>query len=277
MRHPVVEARFLRRLLLSLVGLWLPVTAASQSTGGSETSAVPSPAQLLASAPHPGKWAASVTVGFKLDAGRTETRGYDLETILAYTTQRKQLLRLDVDLSRGEYGATPGADLTVVDESYVVSGTLLQGLSRQFGLLAIGSWRRDVPLGLHDKLVAEAGVGYVIQSKRLNLLIGPGIGIGRQSSSVASAPSNLVLAAIEANLTWNVTSTLVVQNALSAHYNLDDHEDRTMSFNVSGTVRIGAHSGLKLYYQYQYDRIHDPSTSSGQREIGGGVTFAFPE
>lgn len=208
--------------LLLAAGILAPNRASAQSGGGSDASMEETPAQQLASAPAPGGYEASATLGFQFKAGRTETRDYSIDALIAYRTQHGMLLRLDAEFTREEFRPAPDAELLTVENGFEASLTTLQPISDWLLITGVGSWRRDAPLDLDHRVMGQAGLAFQVASPRVEFMVGPLVGAGSQNNASSATSDGIVnLGGIQA-LTWHVTQTFVIQDYLAAHQNLDN-------------------------------------------------------
>ena len=267
----------LRAALLPLVCAVLsPAAAFGQSEGSNEASTDPTPAQQLADAPAPGAWSVASTLGFQIKDGRTDTRGYNVDLIVAHSTSGRTLLRFDGELSRAEYRPPGGSYLTVDDREYA-SFTLIRSLKDRLGLMTVGSWQRDSPVGLGHRVMARVGP-YIqlINTPRVQLMIAPLIGGGQQNNHRSGSSDGMFNLGGIQSLTWHPTNTFTVQTYFQAHQDLDEGDDYATAFNVSGTAMIASHLGLKIYYKFSAEGIHPDDRDNEQHEVGAGLSITFP-
>lgn len=240
---------------------------------------VPDPAatiDLLTSAPAAGEHAISLTIGGQLKDGRTETLGLSADGWYAYTTHRRQSLRFDIDLSRAEFRPAPGASRLVVEDNHQAALTFMHPVHERVELLARGFWRRDKPLALSYRTLAMGGVALTaLRTKSAQLVIAPVLAAGRQKSSLPEARDGIVDIGVLQTLHWRVTPTFAVQNSFDLFRDVDNGDDRSAAFEVSGTAMIAKHVGVKVSYTYTHDTVRPPSTSATQQEVDAGVTITF--
>ena len=244
------------------------LSARADTIGSADT------AGLLASAPAPGSQSASITAGFEVNEGRTETRGYSIDAIWARMSESGMLLRLDGTLKRGEYRAAPGQDRIVVDDMYELAVGLVRPIAGSFSLLASGTWKRDEPVGLKHRFLAQAGVGFTfVKGRQLLFTIGPVVGIGNQDNAASNGADGIPLLGGVQTLSWRASETFGIETEFHGYSNLDDSDDFVLDFTVAGTSQINSRLGLKASYTYTREGIHPQEVSEMQRRLEFGVTI----
>lgn len=250
--------------------------AAAQSPGAAETSTEPALAQELSSAPVPGQGGVSVTAGTSLQGGRTETKGYSIDAIIAHTNKRRQLLRVDFEATFAKYRPAPGAPLIQVEDNVVLSGTFLHPLRPHWSAIGIGGWRRDRVLQLDHRAWVEGGIGFhAIEHRMANLLIAPTFAIGSERRLHTDEGNGVRDFGILQSLALKVHEKLGIEEFVHAHFDTRDADDRTLTFNTSLMTKVAPHTGLKVYYQHHYDALPPPGSEKLQYTVGLGVQISF--
>jgi len=255
--------------------LALPFYASAQSAGASEEKMDSTVAQQMGTLT-PGAWGIDGTVGFKLQDGRTETLGYDLDLILYKVTEGGTLIRFDGELTRAEFRPAPGASRITVDDSKFVSATVVPSVA---GLRVLGTalYSRDVPVGLSHRVMAQLGPYISLASgPRIHFSIAPVIGVGSQENVTATEAETITNFGVIQSMVWHPTNTSTFETWVSAHRDFDVSDDYAVTANTSLAAELSAHLGLKVYYKYQLEGIHPPSAGSDQHTIGAGLNITFP-
>jgi len=233
-------------------------------------------AEEFTQAPHPGQSGASATVGFQLQDGRTETLGVSVTGIFAHTTARRQLLRVDVTAQYGRYRPAPGEKLFVAENNQLVSFTYLQQVKQRFGAFGMAGWRRDAILGLDYRAWVEGGYGVeAVARKNVLMFIGASLSVGGEGRSFTDKGSTLFDLGILQTFTLRPTPVMLIEEYVKAHVDMLEPDDSTATFNASVMAQVAKHVGLKIYYKYQYDSLHPPTSSASQSEVGAGVQIDF--
>lgn len=275
---PLGPARALTvRLAPALVALaWLAAPAEAQEPGGLASVNQPALAEELTQAPRPGQSGVSATVGFQLQDGRTETLGVSVAGIVAHTTERKQLLRFDVGAKYGRYRPGPGEPLFVAENNQLVSFTYLQRVKERYGAFGMAGWRRDATLGLDYRAWVEGGFGVeAVARENMMMFVGGSLSVGGEGRSFTDTGSTLLDVGILQTLTLRPTPVMLIEQSLKTHLDTLEPDDNTATFNASVTARVATHVGLKIYYKYQYDSLHPPTSNAAQSEVGAGVQIDF--
>jgi len=264
------------RLVLA-AALVLPCRAAAQSPGSSEESIQQTPAQQFASGPMPGTYQASITFGGQTQDGRTATKGVTLNGIVAYRTRRNQLLRFDTEVAHARYRPAPGAPHLTVENNALMSLTFIHGLNRYAGFMVMGDWKRDTILGLNYRARGVTGIGLeLVQTPRMNLMVGPGIAVGREDSVLPNAPTAIVGAGVIQSFSWHPSRTSTIEEYFGGFKDMRDAKDSSLTFNASFLAQATRYVGLKIYYKYSREGVFPEATGPTQRQFGAGVTFTFP-
>ncbi len=255
--------------------LALPLSLTAQSAGASEEKMDSTVAQQM-SALTPGSWGIDGTVGFKLQDGRTETFGYDLDLILYKVTEGGTLIRFDGELTRAEFRPAPGASRITVDDSKFVSATVVPKVAG-IRLLGTGFYSRDVPVGLSHRVMAQLGPYIPLASgPRIHFSIAPVLGVGSQENVAATEAETITNFGVIQSMVWHPTNTSTFETWVSAHRDFDVSDDYAVTANTSLAAQLSAHLGLKVYYKYQLEGIHPPSAGSDQHTVGAGLNITFP-
>jgi len=276
-----MTAQSLRRSMtavaLVVLGVLVPPDVLAQSPGGDEGSQTATPAQQLADAPPPGTWLADGTLGFQLQDGRTDTRGYNVDLIFAHSTAGGTLIRFEAELIRAEYRAPDSGDFTSVDDREYLGATFVPKLTDQLGIMLLGSWQRDDPVGLEHRTMAQGGLYLeLVQSPRLQIMIAPLVGAGTQDNAQEGGSAGIFNIGAIQSLTWHATETFTVQSYFKGHQDLREGDDFSVAFNASGMAGITSHVGLKIYYKLSVEGIHAPDRDNWQHDIGAGISIKFP-
>lgn len=263
--YPVVFAALLAAAVLpSCHGL------AAQATDETPVSA----AVVLASAPAPGTSVASITLGLQIKDGRTETRGYSIDATWAHSTEGGFLVVLDASQTRAEFRPAPGADRITVDDNHLLSAAAVRPLSEILAAVAVGSWKRDAPLQLDHRLLAQAGLSlHVHRGRTLLFTAGPMVGVGTQDNANVTDSDGIVNLGGVQSLAWQVSESFGIENTFSAYRDLDNSQDHSLALTLSGTAMISKHLGLKLSYKLTNEGIHPDDVDAGQQEFQVGVTL----
>jgi hypothetical protein len=260
----------------ALALVMLPRTAQAQSPGASETSTTPALAQELSSAPIPGQGGVSVTAGFSQQSGRTETKGWSLDGIVAHTTKKKLLLRLDAETNYADYKATATTPFFKAEDNHLISLLALHAIRPHLSWLTIGGWRRDMVLQLEYRYWVEPGLGWhVIEKPRVNLLVAGMFAVGTEHRTHTDKGSNVADVGFLQTFTAKVHSKFGVEEYLQTHVDTTEADDQATSFNISAVSEIAPHTGLKVYYQLWRDTLPPPGQDPNQSTIGFGLQISF--
>ena len=256
--------------------LLLPQFVHAQSPGASETSTTPALAQDLSTAPIPGQSGVTVTAGFSVQSGRTETKGWSLDGIVAHTTKKKLLMRLDAETNYADYKATATTPFFKAEDNHMISMTAMRGINPRLSWLAIGGWRRDMVLQLEYRYWAEPGLAvHVIQKPRVNLLVAGMFAVGTEHRSHTDKGNNVADAGILQTFTAKVTGKFGIEEYLQTHVDTTEADDQATSFNISVLSEIAPHTGLKVYYQLWRDTLPPPGQDPVQTTMGVAVQITF--
>ena len=233
-------------------------------------------AEEFTAAPQPGQSGVSATIGLQVQDGRTETVGLSVDGIFAHTTQRKQLLRVDVAAKYGRYRPGPGEPLFVAENNQLVSFTYLQRIKERFGAFGMAGWRRDTILQLDYRAWVEGGYGVeAVARENVLMFIGGSVSIGSEERQYTETGSAVLDVGVLQTFTLRPTPVMLIEENLKAHFDTLEPDDKNATFNASVMARVAKHVGLKIYYKYQYDSLHPPTTGASQSEFGAGVQIDF--
>ena len=247
----------------------LPIASAAQETLESES-------QLLASAPARGSSAASLTFGMKIEDGRTETRGYSASGTWARSSMSGTVIRLDGNMTRGEYRPPAGASRITVDDAQSLTLSLVHPLKGPIALLGSGAWSRDVPVGLDRRPLVQGGIGFTVhRPNKVLWTVGPVFGFGNQDNAVSAGGDGIINFGGRQTLAWTVTPTFGIESSFSAYQNVDDSDDYSLDFSVSGTARVASRLGMKVSYSYTKEGIHPAAVGSTQTRLEFGATITL--
>lgn len=244
-----------------------------------QTPALTQPVLLdqVSSAPHPGQSGASVSVGWQLQEGRTETRGWSLTGIGAHTTKKRELLRVDASMSLARYRPVAGAAMETVEDRQRLIFTYLHPLPlRRVGVMALGGWRRDAILALDYRAWAEAGVGVqAIERPRVSTFLGASLAAGRERRSHTRRAGDVVDVGLLQTFNLRLSPTMRVEQWSKAQVDTTDTGDRSTTFEAALLARVMKHVGMKMSYVHQYDAIVAPGRSKTQSSLTAGVQITF--
>lgn len=250
--------------------------AAAQSPGSSGTSSEPTLAQDFESAPKPGESGAQFTLGGQLSEGRTETKGLNIDGIIAHQTKKRQVWRADVETSYAWYRGEPGTPAVKAEDKQYASLTYWQPWKKVY-LLGMGYYRRDAILGLDYRAAGEAGVGKEIYtSKKVTSFVGGSFAFGREHRNFTDAGEEVRDVGVLQTLNIRVTGLLGFEEWFKAHIDTSGADDGDYTFNASFLAKVSKYAGMKIYYTRQYDALHPASQSAAQSTIGAGVSITLP-
>jgi hypothetical protein len=253
--------------------LLAPVRVSAQ-----DIDALPELVEDMQSAPHPGQSGASLTVGGTLKDGRTETVGWQVSGWAAHTTEKRELLRLDLGLQYGGYRAGAGLPRTTVEDNQKALATYIRPLNKRWSLLGVAQWRRDAVLGLDYRAAIEGGIGYnLIETRRIFAQIGTSIAGGREARSHTDVGEAVRDVGILQLFTYRLTPVLGFEEYVKGQLDTTENDDRHVEASVTLLAQVSKAVGLKIYYTHQYDALHAPSTSATQRELGVGVQITLKQ
>jgi hypothetical protein len=267
------------RVLLPLVtvALALPTVAAAQSGGANEWSLDSTLAQHMVSAPAPGTWAASGTLGAQFLAGRTDTRGYDVDLILAHTTRQRVMFRLDAEWRRADARLRPEQPVEILDDTRFLALSAVPRLSERFGVLVATAWRQDVRAGLESRTLAQVGPYWqALASKQVQLSLVPFAGVGVQDNVRPGGSSGIEAFGGIASLTWHLHERSTVELYAAGHRVLRDSKDHAVQVNASITSALTKHLALKVAYNVAHEGIVPLGQAARQHGLTTGLTIAFP-
>ena len=251
-------------------------TASAQTPGSTETSTDQTLAQDLASAPAPGKSAASITIGGQIQNGRTETKGLKIDGIVAHTTQKHALLRLDVEMDYARYRPAPDTPDLVVENSKLASLIYLHPLKSKFYLFGSTAWKRDEVLGLDYRAFAEAGAGRVLWANaKFNAFLGASYAVGKEHRAHTDTGDDVLDVGILQNVHIKISDVAGIEEWFKGHLQTTDSDDKSYQFNIAFLTKVTRHAGLKIYYKNQYDALVPPGTANRQTEVGAGLQIDF--
>ncbi len=254
--------------------LAIPLSLSAQSAGASEEKTDSTVSQQMA-ALTPGAWGIDGTVGFRLQDGRTETLGADLDLILYKVTAGGTLIRFDGELTRAEFRPAPGASRITVEDSKFASVTLVPRVAG-IRLLGTGFYSRDVPVGLSHRVMAQFGPYLELGSGRIHFSIAPVLGVGSQENVEATEAETITNFGVIQSMVWHPTNTSTFETWVAAHRDFDVSDDYSVTANTSLAAKVSAHLGLKIYYKYQLEGIHPAAAGSDQHTVGAGLNITFP-
>lgn len=265
-------------VVVAALALWaLPGAVLGQSQGANELSMDSTVAQHLATAPAPGTWQGAGTFGFQLQDGRVDTRGYSVDAIVAHTTGGGLMLRLEGEWKRAEARPTPDADMFILDDTRYGALSVARHLTGRVGVMALGSWRQDIPVGLQHRAMAQVGPYLaLVASPMLKISTIPMVGVGRQENARSLESEGIVHLGGIQSITWHPTRTATVEAYLAAHRVLDNEDDTSVALNTSIMGALSRNLGLKVYYQFSEEGIHPLGMPPRQHTVGAGVNLAFP-
>lgn len=253
-----------------------PAIAVAQSPGSNEESPEPTLAQELSSTPVRGQSGVSATLGFKLQDGRTEAKGWEIDGIASHTTQRRQLIRFDVEISSSKVRLAENQPFLQIDDNHQFQGLFLQPIRRRISGIALGGWRRDAILGLDYRASVGGGIGlHIVESRRANLLFAPTFVAGKEHRRHTDQANDVVDFGFLQSFVGRVTPVLSIEEWWQTNVDTSDSADKASTFNVSAIARITRHISWKLYYKQQYDGLVPRGQSNSQREIGTAMVIAF--
>lgn len=264
------------RSRLVRAGLVLAATALIPVPTSAQEEAQIGATSLLASAPKPGSSAAAITIGFEINDGRTETRGYSIDATWARMTMSHTLVRLDGQLKRADFRPAVGADRITVDDTKELTASLVHPLKGKIALLGEASFKRDAPVELDHRALLQAGIGFnIIRGETFLLSFGPMVGVGRQNNAAAPDAAGITIIGGIQSLSWRVSPTFGIETSLHGYSNLDDSDDHVIDLSVAGTSRIASRLGLKVSYSWTKEGIHPANVSDIQRRLQVGATITL--
>ncbi len=276
--EPMTQPGFLgAAFLVFVLAVFLAQPAAAQTPGSSETSTDQTLAQDLASAPPLGHTGVSVTIGGQIQQGRTETKGLTVNGIVAHTTHRHELLRVDAETGYARYRPKAGADDLVVENNQQAAFTYLRPVHKQrVFLFGSAGWRRDAILGLDYRAFAEAGAGAaVIAHAKVNAFLGASYAVGREHRNHTDTGNEVLDVGLLQNIHIRISNVMGIEEWFKGHLQTTHSDDRNYTFNVALLTKVTKHAGLKIYYKRQYDALTPPTVSNLQTEVGLGLQIDF--
>ncbi len=265
------------RLTLSLLALLsLPAVAVAQSPGSSEQSTEPSLAQALSSTPVRGQSGVSLVLGLQVQDGRTETIGWMINGIASHTTQRRQLIRFDLEVTSAKFRPAAGQPLLHVDNDRQIHALFLQPLRPRISFIALGGWRRDTILGLDYRAAAGVGLGlHVLETRKMNMLIAPTFQVGREDRNHTEVGDDVLDFGFLQNFVGQVTPVLSIEEWFQTTLDTHTSADKASVFNISALAKVAKYVSLKIYYKHQYDGLVPRGASNSQKEFGSAIVVAF--
>lgn len=251
--------------------------AMAQSGGANEWALDSSLAQHMNSGPKPGTWAAQGMAGAQFLSGRTDSRGYDTDLIIAHTTKRRMVLRLDAEWRRVDARLRTGEKMTVLDDTRFLAVSAIHRLGERTGLMLSGVWRQDERAGLEGRTMAQIGPAWqVVASPRLQLSVLPFIGLGEQRDAKTSDGRSLEAFGGTTSLTWRATPTARVELWTSGHRVFGEPADHAWQANASVTAALSKHLGLKVAYNVAHEGVVATGQNAKQHSVTTGLTIVFP-
>lgn len=251
--------------------------ADAQSPGVDETSGNAALAQNLLTAPAAGKWQASLNFTFQFQGGRTESLSYDVDLVVAHATKRIALFRVDAEVRRSEYVATPGAPRTTSDDNQTFCLTTIPRVKGRISAIAIASLRVDRPVGLDHRAMLQAGPYLLLAtSKRLSLAFAPLFGVGQQDNALQGGPDGITSFGAMQALTWQPTKTATIEIFGAAHRNTALARDRAVLVNTSISATMSKYVSLSLSHTYSLEGVHPVGVSAVQNTVGAGIRLFLP-
>ena len=260
----------------TLAVLSVPVSAAAQSPGSSEQSTEPTLAQELSSTPVRGQSGVSLVLGLQVQDGRTETIGWTINGIATHTTQRRQMIRFDLEATSAKYRPAAGQPLLHVDNDRQIHGLFLQPIRPRLSGIGLGDWRRDTILGLDYRAAAGVGLGlHVIETRKMNMFLAPTFEVGKEHRSHTDVGDGVLDFGFLQSFVGQVTPVLSIEEWFQTSVDTQESDDKASAFNISALAKVAKHVSLKIYYKHQYDSLVPPGTSNLQREFGSAIVVAF--
>lgn len=259
-------------LLIFLVFLCPPGARAQDAADGFDTTLI----HELTSNPIAGQRAVTLTAGATLQQGRTETKGWSLDGVLAHTTDAHLLLRLEAVSTTAHLRPAPGEPYLEVENNHMISGLAMRRFHRNLSWLVIAGWRRDSVLQLDYRVWAEAGVAvHLVANKSVDLFVAPMFAVGDEKRSHTDRGSNVADAGLLQTLTVRVHERFGIEQQLQTHVDTTETDDQATAFSISTLAQVAPHVGLKVYYQLRRDSLPPPGQDPTQSKAGIGVSVSF--
>jgi hypothetical protein len=255
-----------------------PVVALDAQSGGANEWALDSTlAQHMMPSPAPGTWAASGTIGAQFLAGRTDSRGYDVDLIVSHSTRRRMLLRFDAEWRRADARLGPNQAMTLLDDTRFLALSAIPRITDHFGVFVSTIWRKDVRAGLESRTMAQVGPYWQpLATKRVQVSVAPFLGIGVQDNVRPSTDDGIEAFGGVTTLTWRVSPMATAEVYVTGHRVLGDDEDHAVQANASITAALTKHLALKVAYNAAHEGVVPIGQASRQHALTTGVTIAFP-
>ena len=267
----------MRRLILLLaVFLFTSVAAHAQAPAAP---AAPAPASLvdeLTSAPIIGQAGVSITPGGTFQSGRTEARDFNIDGIVARTTSRRTLLRLDVETSVSHHRPADADHFVEIEDNNLVSMLVMQPWRPRLSAVGVGGWRRDGVLQLAHRIAAGGGLGiHVIERPRSNLTLIPLFVVGDEHRMHTTVGEGVADVGVLETVAVRLHDRLIVEQSMQANLDTTELDDHTLRFDASINSEVVRHINLNVYLQLQHDALVPAGQDKLQVKTGVGVQVSF--
>lgn len=279
---PPVLTRPATRRLRVLLALALTLAASTagagaQSSGANEWSMDSTLAQHAGTGPAPGKWGAEGTLGAQFLSGRSDTRGYDLDMVVAYTTPKRMLIRLDAEWRRADARLRTGDPMTVLDDTRFLSLSAIPKLGTNAGVFVSGILRQDERAKLDLRTMVQVGPYFeAIASPTVQLSVAPFVGLGHQSNARTSDGEGIEAFGGVVSMTWRVSKTARAEVYWTGHRVFGDATDHAWQANASLMAALTKHLALKVAYNIAHEGIVPLLGAPRQHALTTGVSVVFP-
>ena len=257
-----------RWLACAVLVLAVPAAADEQSPGAAETSLDTALAQNLTSSPIPGQTGVAISAAGTLQTGRTDTKGWSVDAIVAHTTTAGLLMRVDAEISRTDY-RLPDGPVVEIENQHLASLLIMRPLNRGVSMIGTLGWQHDHALLLDYRAWIESGVGFhLAEHARLNVLIAPMFSVGRERRSFTDAGQRVLDVSMLHTVSYRPHAAFTLDTFVSVRLDTSHARDKNVAVNVSALSKVARYLSLKVYYQHQHAQLVPPGQDPRQSMLG---------
>jgi hypothetical protein len=187
------------------------------------------------------------------------------------------LWRGEAHWQKAEVRPQPSSPRFVIDDTRFVSLAGTRPVHDRIGVMGVVSWRRDIPLKLDHRTMAQVGPAFtLVHGRTLSIATVPLLGVARQNNAAVDKDETVVQMGGIQTLTWRPIPTATVQIYASGHRMLENSDDYGYVLNASLTGALSRHLGMSLFYRAHEEGIRPPGVERVQHSLGAGLKVGFP-
>lgn len=189
----------------------------------------------------------------------------------------KQTFRIDLLSELAEFSAfDSGEDRQKVQDTRLAAITFMHPLTSRFSFVEVAQYQHDLTHELDHREMLSTGIAWhAIRGKRVELLIIPGVNLGRQRSDLENSPTSINAFGAYQLLSVSITPTFSFQESVTAFQDFDDSQFRALTLNSSASAKISKHLGLSVGYTYSYEGIRPEDAPTSQSTVSLGLMFSL--